>query len=284
VGSNPTPASIFLAAIYTAGKTTVSRDNPAWSRVQVITFQQFREHPGHCWLFLKGKTMKKAIIVIMFLIFFLVLVCVLLFNYDLQTRYVQLENSTGQQIVFLGAMHCGSLAYFENLQKVLDRFSGIVLYEGVRDGDGLEPVMKPYRLMVDLLDVSYQGNAINYNPVWKLSDITMQEMTGKVDLRETEDQCRQLESWIVKKNTAVNPAPLKKFYKDLIEIVSLSVLLNPIDPLITVRNNKPTQEAAHLLSEGYNVLFFYGDAHFKIIDHFRKSGFKKISEKYFKVF
>lgn len=231
--------------------------------------------------------MKKIFLWILIVVVVLISIIVCLLNYDLETGYIVLQNKIGQQLHFLGVMHCGTKNYFQQLQMILNNFQGVILFEGIQDGDGLEPVLKSYKLMADLLNIEFQGEAIDYQSDWVLSDITMKELAASINMQEITNQDKLLEKWIQNKNRLSN-SQLKIslcLYKDLIEIVSLFTVMYPYDPLITIRNVKPVQDAEYFLASGHNVLIFYGDAHGNgIIGHFKKLGFREINKKHFKVF
>lgn len=231
--------------------------------------------------------MKKIILWILIAVVMVISIVACLLNYNLETSYVVLQDKTGKQLHFLGVMHCGTKNYFNQLQTILNNFQGVILFEGIQDGDGLEPVLKSYKLMADLLNIEFQGKAIDYQSDWVLSDITMKELAASINMQEITNQDKLLEKWIQNKNRLSN-SQLKIslcLYKDLIEIVSLFTIMCPYDPLITIRNAKPIQDAKYFLASKYNVLIFYGDAHSNgIIKHFKKHGFREISKKRFKVF
>lgn len=210
------------------------------------------------------------------------IIITILIGYQLDTKYVEMVNPQGQRVAIAGVMHTGTQYYFSELQNKLDSFHGVVLYEAVRDEDGLEPVMRSYRLMSKLLNMKFQGEAIRYREHWVKSDITISEVERFYSLRDLAAQDEMIEGMI----SDVENSPISElsrwWYRNLIEVVSLSVLLNPSDPIITERNIKPLVDAEKFLAQGKDVLIFYGDAHRPgMIAALKSDGFRVVEEKTF---
>jgi len=209
--------------------------------------------------------------------FIILSVVFLIWGSDLKTHYIVMRNDQGQEIRLLGTAHINK--DFSGDQAILNKAQedGSVLFEGIRDEDGLVNVLFFYRVLAQILGVQFQGDYIQYHPSWILSDIPYEVLLQFCKESDIEAQNEMVLGW----SDQVEAGKMSYGWVEfMVGAGTFYYTYIESDPLVEYRNYKPILDTFFYLSEGVEcVTIYYGEAHLPgFIKHFKKAGFRVIEK------